>query len=319
MSAAPGELRAALPRDPVGMMRWWIYQRERFPLAAHGPLIAAFSFCAVSLSVMLRGGREFSWAAIGVAFVTCLLLFLQLRIADEFKDFDEDSRYRPYRAVPRGLVSLRELAWIFAAAAVVQLVLALWLAPPLVILLGFAWLYLALMAREFGAGEFLRSRPLLYLVSHMFIMPIVDLYATGTDWLVAGQGMPHALTWFLAASFFNGMSLDIGRKIRSPLDEEPGVNTYSSLWGRPRALAAWLAMLLGSMLCALGAAYPLDIARELAVVYGTLLMICVIAAIAMRHRAPPGSGRRIELLTFVWTLTLYLGLGAAPLISRSVG
>ena len=27
-------------------LRWWIYQRERFPLLGHGPLIAAFSFSA---------------------------------------------------------------------------------------------------------------------------------------------------------------------------------------------------------------------------------------------------------------------------------
>ena len=41
-----------------------------------------------------------------MAVVTSFLSFLQLRIADEFKDFDEDSRYRPYRPVPRGLVTL---------------------------------------------------------------------------------------------------------------------------------------------------------------------------------------------------------------------
>ena len=66
-------------------MRWWTYQKERFPIAAHGPLILAFSACAVSYSALLRVGTpEFSGYV--VAFVTCLLFFLQLRIADEFKD-----------------------------------------------------------------------------------------------------------------------------------------------------------------------------------------------------------------------------------------
>ena len=34
--------------------RWWVYQRERFPIFAHGLLIAAFSFSAVSFSMLLR-------------------------------------------------------------------------------------------------------------------------------------------------------------------------------------------------------------------------------------------------------------------------
>lgn len=319
MTAADGVIAARADQDPVGMMRWWVYQRERFPLVSHGPLIAAFSFCAVSLSMMLRGGQHLSLASIIVAYVTCLLLFLQLRIADEFKDFEEDARYRPYRAVPRGLVSLRELAWVFVAAGIVQLSLALWLAPRLVILLGFAWIYLALMTREFGVREYLKARPLLYLVSHMFIMPIVDLYATGTDWLVAGQHMPSALTWFLAASFFNGMSIDLGRKIRSPADEEPGVQTYSVLWGRPRAFGAWWGMLLASMACALGAAHQLNFAAELAIGYTGLLVLCGGLAIRSLRDSSPGGGSRIELLTFLWTLSLYVGLGAVPLIARSLG
>ena len=76
--------------------RWWIYQRERFPLLAHGSLVAVFSFSAVAYSSLLRGETSspalVTWL---VAFVTSLAFFLQLRIADEFKDFEEDSRYRP--------------------------------------------------------------------------------------------------------------------------------------------------------------------------------------------------------------------------------
>ncbi len=35
--------------------------------------------------------------------------------------------------------------------------------------------------------------------------------------------------------------VEVGRKLRSPADEETGVETYSALWGRFRAIAAWLA------------------------------------------------------------------------------
>src|SRR5690606_961135 len=71
------------------MKRWWIYQRERFPLLAHGPLIAAFSACAVSYSSLLRNSPTPEAPMFLTAFVVCLLMFLQLRIADEFKDAED--------------------------------------------------------------------------------------------------------------------------------------------------------------------------------------------------------------------------------------
>src|SRR5213080_2576107 len=145
--------------------RWWVYQRERFPVLAHGPLIAAFSFSAVSFSRMLRLPNEPGLpdvAAIITAFITALFFFLQLRIADEFKDFEEDSRYRPYRPVPRGLVKLRELAGVFVLAALIQLGLALWLEPSLLFLLVPTWIYLALISREFFVAAWLKKRHILY-------------------------------------------------------------------------------------------------------------------------------------------------------------
>ena len=111
-----------------GPGRWWVYQRERFPLVRHGPLILAFSFSAVSFSWMLRSPSGWpSPVSAVVAFASCLIFFLQLRIADEFKDDEEDARYRPYRPVPRGLVTLRELGGLFVLVGALQLGLALWL------------------------------------------------------------------------------------------------------------------------------------------------------------------------------------------------
>jgi 4-hydroxybenzoate polyprenyltransferase len=304
----------ARPPDPVGWRRWWVYQRERFPLLGHGPLIFAFSFCAVSLSHGLRGsGGHPSWPAVAVAFVTSLLLFFQLRVADEFKDFEQDSTYRPYRAVPRGLVKLRELAVAFVLAALMQLGLALALHPPLLVLLLATWLYLAAMSKEFFVGSWLQRRPILYMVSHMLIMPLIDLYATGTDWMPVGAAPPPGLLWFLAASYFNGMVIEIGRKIRSPMDEEHGVDTYSALLGRRRAVVAWWCMQFITAACALAPARELG---RLAPVSAVLIAVLIAnAAIGGRFlkQPEPGSGTMVEKGSGLWTAALYLGLGLAAL------
>ena len=62
--------------------------------------------------------------------------------------------------------------------------------------------------------------------------------------------MHAGLGWFLAASFFNGIVIEVGRKVRAPQDEEPGVLTYSVAWGRPRALAVWLGAMAVTAACA---------------------------------------------------------------------
>ncbi len=295
------------------LRRWWTYQRERFPLAAHGPLIASFSFCAVSYSRMLRGEPGLpSWPALLTAFIICLLFFLQLRIADEFKDFEEDSRWRPYRAVPRGLVTLRSLGVLFALAAAVQLSAALLLRPALGLLLLLPWAYLAAMSREFGVRDWLKARPVTYLWTHMLIMPLVDFFATGCDWLASGAAPPGGLKWFLAASFCNGVVIEFGRKLRAPADEEEGVQTYTVLWGTRRAPLAWLAMVAATAVCAVLAAWPLGAAAAVAGVLGVLLLLAAVAVLRFQSSQSSGAGKKFEVLSGAWTLALYLSLGVLP-------
>jgi 4-hydroxybenzoate polyprenyltransferase len=302
---------------PSAASKWWTYQRERFPLAAHVPLIAAFSFSAVSYSALLRGERSFpAPRAALVAFATALIFFLQLRIADEFKDFEEDSRWRPYRPVPRGLVTLKELGFIGVAGAIIQLTLALWLKPSLALLLLVVWAWLALMSKEFFAREWLKGRPVTYMWSHMVIIPLIDFYATACDWMAASAARPRGLLWFLLVSFFNGMVVEIGRKLRAPGDEEEGVETYSSLWGRRKAVAAWLAVMAVTAACALLAAIEIDFAWPVAALLTALVGTAVVICARFLKRPETKRAKLIEVMAGVWTLLMYLSLGAIPMFVK---
>jgi 4-hydroxybenzoate polyprenyltransferase len=293
------------------MNRWWIYQKERFPLLAHGPLIAAFSACAVAFSSLLRNAPPPGWQMYLTAFGVCLLMFLQLRIADEFKDAEEDARWRPYRPVPRGLVKLRELGCLFLIAGVLQTALVLTLEPRLMYVLGIAWLYLALMSVEFFRRDWLKQRPVLYLVSHMGIMPLVDFFGTACEWLPRGSGAPPGLGWFLTASFCNGIVIEIGRKIRQPADEEDGVETYTRLWGKAGGAAVWLAVMFATLVSAGIAAASIDFMVPVVAVLSLIYAIAVLTA--YRFLRASLSGKSIETISAVWTLTLYLVLGLIPL------
>ncbi|MDB4369769.1 UbiA family prenyltransferase [Akkermansiaceae bacterium] len=285
-------------------MRWWIYQKERFPIFANGLLIAAFSSCAVFYSSFLSGGSPPNIGMFAVAFVTCFIFFLQLRIADEFKDAGEDAQFRPYRPVPRGLIKLRELGIIFVIGALIQLALALWFSPKLLWILLFGWIYLSLMSAEFFCRDWLKARPMTYLWTHMLIMPIVDLYATACYWLPDLGAPPQGLIWFLAASFTNGLVIELGRKIRFPDKEEEGVPTYSKLWGTHRAAWIWVGCLATTFLFAFIASCQIGTHFETTLVLGAAFGL---SALLWQP------GKRIELLSALWTLTLYLSLGILPL------
>lgn len=303
-------------RMPMGARRWWVYQRERFPLLAHAPLIAAFSASGVSFSAALRGAGAPMVAPLLVAFVTALCFFVQLRVADEIKDAADDARYRPYRPVPRGLVTLRELRVAGLTAGVVQAGAALLLDARLLVVLALVWAYMTLMRFEFFAGVWLRSRPLTVLWTHMLVMPLIDLYVTATDWVPANAHVATGLRWFLITSFFNGMVVEIGRKIRVPADEERGVDTYSAIWGRGRALAAWLLVMLASLICAVEAARVVGAAEWAAAILAMLWSLALAEAVKFRRSKESGAGRRLEVLAGIWTLAVYLTLGASPWVVR---
>jgi hypothetical protein len=119
--------------------------------------------------------------------------------------------------VPRGLFRLRELGVVGVAAGLTQLGRALWLSPGTFLLLLLpVWLYFALMCREFFVRKRLKGHPFACMWSHMLIMPLIDFYVTSCDWLAAGTAAPEGLLWFLLVSFFNGIVIEMGRKICAP-------------------------------------------------------------------------------------------------------
>ncbi len=307
------------------MDRWWIYQQERFPIFKHGVLIAVFAAAAVCYSILLRDGAKTAVpperlpvGAIAIAFISLFLCFLQLRIADEFKDFADDARYRPYRPVPRGLVTLRELGLLAIAVAAIQLGLAVSVGFNLVLLLAVVWGYMVLMSREFFVRDWLKAKPVAYLLSHAVIMPLLALYATACEWVTTTGTPPPSLGWFLLLSLLISLAIELGRKIRAPHDEETGVETYSALWGIQRAAIAWLTIMWLVAIAALLAAAQVELVAPTALLLLPLLTLAM--GVTWRFLARPNAywSKGFEVATGLWTLGVYLAVGVVPLWVRSL-
>jgi 4-hydroxybenzoate polyprenyltransferase len=290
--------------------RWWVYQRERFPLFRHGLLIATVCF-AVWVFSLPKGEMPApsALARLAAAYAAAFLFFLQLRIADEFKDFEEDRCCRPYRPVPRGLVRLGELRAVASAAAVVQAFLSLGMGPRLLLPLSAVWTYMLLMTKEFFAPAWLKRHAVIYLFSHTLILPLIYLYVSACGWLGSGFSPPGGLGFLLAFGFCSGLVVEIGRKVWAPADEIPGVQTYSRLWGYRAATAVWMGAVLAAavfgMLAAGRSGFPVPL-------FGLVIGLGMAGLPGVRRflvRALHGDAERIERMSGIFTLMTHIGLG----------
>ena len=297
--------------------RWWIYQRERFPLFKHGLLIVAFSSSGVCLSLLLRQTvHSPSIPSLFVAFFVSFILFFQLRIADEYKDYETDLKFRPYRPVQRGLISLKELGWVAAVFFVIQIGVTLWYSAKLIPILLGIWLYLYLMTKEFFVKEWLLKHPMVYMFSHMLIIPFIDIFITACDWLVTSGVPPSGLIWFILLSYSNGMLIEMGRKIRVPDDEETGVETYSRLWGLNKSCKIFLIWMSMSIVFALKLAFLIHFFFPIFI--GSLLFIlgAGILTFTVIKKPTPGKGKSIELFSGLWVLGSYVMVGIVPMLIK---
>jgi len=304
------------PAQPPLASRLWRYQQERFPLAAFVPLISVFTFSSAAYSRVARVESGFiPWSRFAAGALTALTFFFVLRVLDEHKDQDIDRRPPPELPVPRGLVTLGELRRAAAAALAGVILLNALLAPVLLIPMALVALWAALMTREFFVREWLRAHPSAYLLTHMAIMPLIDGYTTGLDWLVEGREAPPGLVLFLAVTFLNGMVIEVGRKVRAPESERDGVDTYTHAWGLRVAPAVWIALLVGSGATALAALRHV----------GATMLVAPLAACVLAGAAPAAwflahpvarAARSVETASQLWPLATYLMLGALPYLER---
>ncbi|MBC7998700.1 MAG: hypothetical protein IAF58_12200 [Leptolyngbya sp.] len=301
----------------MNLNRWVIYQKERFPLAHYGAIVAAFAYSGLCVSRMMRGESGLpDFQAFIAAYLSALILFFQLRVADEFKDHDEDLKYQPTRPVPRGLIKLPELAAVGLIGAIVQIALSVSYHQSLIFPLALTWLYFALMSVEFFVGDWLRAHPFTYLWSHMLILLFVDLFITAFDWMKSSTMPPHGLWLFLAVSFLNGVIIEVGRKIKSPAEEKVGVATYTSSWGQTTAIAVWLMAIISSGFFAVTTAVQLGFGMPVMVMAASLGLVAF--TLALKFIKSPKTGKHFESFSGAWTLATYLALGTIPLLIKTI-
>jgi len=186
-----------------------IYLNERFPLGKNSFFVLIFTLSGYIFTgllynskiikptlskevnrVLLFWDKEIDkvpiiWYKFLPLFIIIFMFFFQLRITDEFKDYEEDLKYRPYRPVQRGVISLKALGKIGIATIIIQIILAHVINPKLIYFMLLVWFYMFLMTKEFFIKNWLTERILIYALSHVVIMIFITLVIVkGTGYIL---------------------------------------------------------------------------------------------------------------------------------------
>lgn len=297
------------------LKRFYIYQKERFPIIITLVATLAFTFSAISYSLLSRGLEGFvSWEDYFIAVFAAFTLFFLVRVFDEFKDKKEDAKFRKYLPVPRGLIKLTELRNLAIIIVVLQLtIIALFqtkMLPLYLIVLAF----LCLMGVEFFIPKFLKPRQILYITSHMLIFPLLDLYSSGVDWALNGNSPHLGLLFFIAVSYMDGLLVEFGRKMKAPEDEEENVVSYTGMWGVKGAVSVWMITLLTTLTLAIMTANYAGYGLPAIVILGSMAALAAIPAILFARKPNKKTAKGVEKISGLWTVCMYLSLGGIPML-----
>ena len=313
-----------------------IYLNERFPLGKNSFFVLIFTLSGYIYTSLLYNSKIMYLFTNGVKigifqykiialFIIIFMFFFQLRITDEFKDYEEDLKYRAYRPVQRGIISLKTLGKIGIATVIIQIMLAHVIDPEIIYFMIFVWIYMFLMAKEFFIKKWLTKRILIYALSHVVIMVFITLVIVeATQYIVPKNifdvfilqryrhNIDFALIPLFALNYLNGIVLEIGRKMRRADEEEHGVQTYSKLWGRKKAVIVLsLLFVIEYFFVILGLAHT----YEKYFFFGglTLLIILIVSIYFMvKFLKKDLSGKIVETVSGLWIIFSSMCMGLLP-------
>ncbi|NWO18111.1 UbiA family prenyltransferase [Leptotrichia sp. oral taxon 223] len=319
-----------------------IYLNERFPLGKNSFFVLIFTLSGYIYTSLLYNSKIMYLFTNGVKigifqykiialFIIIFMFFFQLRITDEFKDYEEDLKYRAYRPVQRGIISLKTLGKIGIATVIIQIMLAHVIDPEIIYFMIFVWIYMFLMAKEFFIKKWLTKRILIYALSHVVIMVFITLVIVeATQYIVPKNifdvfilqwykhNIDFALIPLFALNYLNGIVLEIGRKTRKNDEEEHGVQTYSKLWGRKKAVVILsLLFVIEYFLVILGLAHTYE---KYFLFSGLTLLVILIVSIyfMVKFLKQDLSGKIVEAVSGLWIIFSSMSMGLLPYLFFSL-
>jgi 4-hydroxybenzoate polyprenyltransferase len=227
-------------------------------------------------------------------FLAVFCFFLHLRLFDDHKDYEEDCRHYPERALSRGAVTLADLKMLAALAIGLEFGLSALCGGAALLAVAAAFAFSLLMLKEFFARDWLKRHYLLYAWSHMLIIPLLSLaifsFATARSlWEAPGWYWIYSVVGFCTAFHW-----EISRKIRAPEQEIEGVDSYSKRFGVHGAACVLLLLRVVDTGLVAAAGLHLRLGIWLLAVIVILFGVCTVGFLQYCLHTTPATARRME-------------------------
>jgi 4-hydroxybenzoate polyprenyltransferase len=290
----PESLKKAVPLQ-WSLASWKTFLNERAPpvvfvLLALGPTLTGLK--------MVEGFVDFEkllWAGFGL-----WLLLLTIRVMDDVKDYDKDVIVHPDRPLPRGLISVEEVTMAIKMSLALLLLLAFLIGwrydRQTGGLFAFLVVFGILMYFEFGIGDWLEERPLLYALTHQILIYFCGMFIcalAGKEWY-SSQGIQ--LGSVALSGFF---TYEVCRKLDPTLPLIKG--TYLVVYGKAKTYC----IVLCSVLLGVVTSYTLGLHYVLwpmEIVMLTSLLVLFLVPQSTEKGSKPKAHKPVEGLAVLYVL-----------------
>jgi 4-hydroxybenzoate polyprenyltransferase len=217
------------------------YLKERFPI------VSLSLFSLITALAINSSSETHNYIKVFCVALIYLLFLFHLRVLDEFKDYQYDNENHKDRPIQSGLISLSFIKKIGVINFVLLNFIALLISSPYVFLLCMvSLLYTGLMFKEFFIPDYLRKRPVFYLISHEIVLIPLYLFfysvINGKLWFFSDF---NKLSLFLY-TFIPIILIEIGRKLKHRYSKEGKTtnDTYAFIWGERKSIQIFSILIL---------------------------------------------------------------------------
>ncbi len=267
--------------------------KERFPPVPYTLLVVLFYGSAVAVARGIGGGGVEAWPGALVV----LLVFFHLRVFDEHKDAEADAEAYPERLLTQGVVTRSLRGSLAAGAILIEAAVSVFLGTAALAAWAATFAFTLAMRAEFGLGEWLRRRMVLYALTHNPVTALLAVYA----WACSGAGWSPRFLAYIGFASLGSLAFEVGRKVRLPHEEIQGVESYTTALGRRGALGLLAACYGFAAICVVVLLGPTPVGLAVA---GVPLLV----ALATLLPVGTASASKVEAGASLYLLGSFLGL-----------
>tara|TARA_R110002072_G_scaffold64203_7_gene159910 strand:+ start:77210 stop:78157 length:948 start_codon:yes stop_codon:yes gene_type:complete len=257
--------------------KWMQFIKERFHPGSHFLMIFLFLvghyFVAYASQHVTVSGIDILFIMMGTA-----VFFLKLRFYDEIKDYELDLEIKPYRPLPRGLLTPFDVKKGIENCIVLEIIFFSACGKPGLLMILVSIGYSLLMYNEFFIPKLIRPHLTTYATTHTVVTLFLSLTifsALGGQWV---WNMDPDFYYFALMNWILFNIFELGRKTFQPEEEKNAIESYSKVWTRPGAFLLVLAqaILASYLLLQVSTLYFFDIQNYL---IGTLILLVIIGLV----------------------------------------